>query len=219
MPVLLGMLVIVFSGMTFGVRSLGRFLSPTEPVGRGALLIEGWVSREQFGQAIALYKEGGYTLLLTTGGPFFLDCDRDDVAYVAQVAKLATSSGLNPADLHVVRVPRVTEDRTRAAAIATARWLKSRSDQSKSVDVVSVGPHTRRSWVVYREILEPTGIAVGAVAVSPDYDINAWWSQSAGVKAVVSEALGWFWEVCCASHISAKEGESPNALDDRESPI
>ena len=193
-PVFLVALLLVLLGITFGFRNLGQFLSPSEPIGRGALLIEGWVSREQFGEAIELYKRGGYSSLLTTGGPYFLDCDRDDATYVAQVARLARENGLSPGELQVVRIPRVTTDRTHAAAVATASWPQIHLSQTVSVDVVSPGPHARRSWLAYRTMLEPMGIEVGVLSANPGYEIGEWWRSSEGVKAVVSEFAGWLWE-------------------------
>jgi len=189
-------MVVVASLLLF--RNLGNFLSPVKPIGHGALVIEGWVSREQFMNFVALYKKGRYQRLLTTGGPYFLDCARDDVSYASQVAKLARESGLAERELIVIPVPAVRVDRTQASAEMVARWISEHSVDLVSLDVGSEGPHARRSWLTYRRILEPRGIEVGVIAAKPAYDVRAWWRSSEGVKAVISETAGWMWEACCA---------------------
>jgi hypothetical protein len=197
-PVLLALLGLLALVGTLVFRNAGVYLSPTEPTGSGTLLIEGWVDRKGFAQAVATYRNGRYTRLVTTGGPYFLDCDRDDAGYAAQVAKLARDSGLRDGELAVIRVSNTRGDRTRTAAVATARWLQAQPGLQSSLDVYSEGPHARRSWLVYRRELEPLGMRVGIIAASPDWSTATWWRQSEGVKAVVSEAAGWLWETCCS---------------------
>jgi hypothetical protein len=198
LPVAIAGFLLRVLAVTMVFRCLGVFLSPSQPTGRGALVIEGWVSREQFMNFIALYKKGRYSLLLTTGGPYFLDCARDDIGYAAQVGKLVRDSGLAPGELVVIPVPAVRADRTRAAAAAVARWIETEAVQLTSVDVGSEGPHARRSWLVYRYALEPRGLEIGVISSDPGYDLRQWWVSSEGVKAVSSEFAGWAWETCCS---------------------
>jgi hypothetical protein len=198
LPMLLVLLGLLALAGTLAFRNAGVYLSPTQPTGSGTLLIEGWVDRKSFAQAVATYRNGRYTRLVTTGGPYFLDCDRDDAGYAAQVATLARDSGLGDGELAVIRVSNTRSDRTRTAAVATARWLQAQPGLQSSLDVYSEGPHARRSWLVYRRELEPLGMRVGIIAAPPDWSTATWWRQSEGVKAVVSEAAGWLWETCCS---------------------
>ena len=200
LPVAIAGFLILVLVVTMVFRSLGVFLSPNQPTGLGALMIEGWVSREQFMKFITLYKKGSYSLLLTTGGPYFLDCARDDIGYADQVGKLVRDSGLAPGELVVIPVPAVRADRTRAAAAAVTRWIETEAAQLTSVDVGSEGPHARRSWLVYRHALEPRGLEIGIISSDPGYDVRKWWVSSEGVKAVSSEFAGWVWEACCSGN-------------------
>jgi hypothetical protein len=196
-PVLLALLGSLALVGSLVFRNAGVYLSPTEPIRAGTLLIEGWVDREAFVEAVATYRRGKYTQLVTTGGPYFLDCDRDDVNYATQVAALSRAAGLQDGELIVIRVPSVRTDRTRASAMAAALWLRAQPSLPSSIDVYSEGPHARRSWLIHRRILEPMGLAVGIIAAPPGWSTANWWRESEGVKAVVSEAAGWAWEVCC----------------------
>ena len=210
-PVLIVLLIFLALAGTIVFRSAGVFLSPTQPVGSGTLLIEGWVDQKSFAEVATTYRKGYYSKLVTTGGPYFLDCNRDDAGYAAQVVELSRNSGLQDGELTVIRVPNTGTDRTRAAALATVRWLQTQPEVPTSIDVYSEGPHARRSWLVYRRELEPLGLRVGIIAAPPAWSTATWWRQSKGVKTVVSEAVGWLWEACCggAAGQPAGNGQAP----------
>ena len=134
-PVLIATFVALGCAGVLLFRNAALFLSPTQPIGSGTLLIEGWVDRQSFAEAVAAYRRGHYTRLVTTGGPYFLDCDRDAAGYAAQVAKLSRDNGLADGELVVIRVPRARTDRTRTAAMQTLRWLEAQGDAPSIIDV------------------------------------------------------------------------------------
>ena len=198
-PTLLGWLVLLLfisAPLLLLLRQLGGFLSEQSPVGSGALVIEGWVDRAGFANAVKLYREKHYALLLTTGGPYFLDCERDDPLYRDQVAKLAAANGLKPGELVVIRVPDAPVDRTFRAGIERRRWLQSQTPLLTHVDVLSEGPHARRTRILYERALGDAYV-VGIIAAAPAYDLQHWWRSSEGARHVMSEAFAWAWVACC----------------------
>ncbi|MGB5457370.1 MAG: hypothetical protein WBO18_15570, partial [Gammaproteobacteria bacterium] len=75
--------------------------------------------------------------------------------------------------------------------------LKSGLSQSNmainSLDVVSLGPHARRTQWLF-QIAVGDKIKVGVIAATPeDYDADDWWTWSSGVRAVVSEAVAYLY--------------------------
>jgi hypothetical protein len=65
------------------------------------------------------------------------------------------------------------------------------------LDVLSYGPHARRSWIIHRRVLGED-LRIGILSIPPvQYDPRRWWTASEGVKAVAGEMLGLAWMVCC----------------------
>ena len=81
-------------------------------------------------------------------------------------------------------------------AVMVREWAKRSGLTFKSLDVFSSGAHARRSRLLYRLAFGPT-VEVGVFAArSSDYDANAWWRTSAGVRDVLEQAIGLLWVKC-----------------------
>ena len=77
------------------------------------------------------------------------------------------------------------------------QWLEATRRHVASLDVLTQGPHARRSREMYRIALG-NGIRVGSIAAPPqDYDLAHWWRHSGGARDVMTEAVGYAWMVCC----------------------
>jgi hypothetical protein len=89
-----------------------------------------------------------------------------------------------------VAAPLVARDRTRESARAVAAWLQKSGHQHATLDLLSVGPHGRRTWRTFQEELPEH--SVGIISLLPtEYDSTRWWATSAGVRAVVGEFLAY----------------------------
>ena len=61
------------------------------------------------------------------------------------------------------------------------------------LNVVSVGPHARRSRLLFRRAFGRQ-TQVGVVSVpNPDYDPQRWWAYSIGFRTVVGESVGYLY--------------------------
>ena len=75
-------------------------------------------------------------------------------------------------------------------------WLEARGGRPLALDVVSAGPHSRRTWRLY-QLAFGEAASIGIRAVKPsDYDPAIWWRSSEGAKDVVAEALAYAWTTC-----------------------
>lgn len=196
-----------------GVRGLYPFLAPDQPVGHGVLVVEGWVGENGFERALAAYATGRYQRLVTSGGPIergalFLRFD----SYAAMAAAYLRARGVPEAALAVIPAPASAQDRTFLSAVSVRDWLAEQGLHPEGLDVVSQGPHARRTWRLYRQAFGDE-VAVGIYAAPPeDYDAGAWWHLSGGTKDVLTEAIGWAWTACCfhpAARGSAEEKWGP----------
>jgi hypothetical protein len=169
----------------------GFILSPTCPrIDADVLVVEGWLPDYALAEALREFQNGRYELLVTTGGP--LETGSYLVAYTnfaAVAAATLVRLGADPGRVVAVAAPAVKSDRTRASARALRGWLAEQRPQTTSLNLVSLGPHTRRSWHLFARVLAP-GCRVGAISVAPnDAEMDAWWTTSAGFRAVTSEAV------------------------------
>ena len=91
----------------------------------------------------------------------------------------------------VVYFSGVHRDRTMHSALAAQRWFSDRHETVTSFDVVTLGPHARRSRLLYQRAFGKSA-RVGIIALpDPDYDPRAWWHSSEGVREVLGESLAY----------------------------
>ncbi len=175
---------------------LHAFLSPSAPVGGGLLVVEGWVGKSELRAAIEVFRNGDYELLVTSGVPMF-DWDEPYPTYAERAGDYLLRRGFPDQRLAVVPAPASAQDRTYLSAVTVRDWLAESGRGVDSLDLVSSGPHTRRSWELYR-LAFGDGVSIGAIAAaSAEYDSSVWWRTSVGARTLVSEAAAWLWTACC----------------------
>lgn len=192
------LLVALAAGASWlGLHALYDFLAPNDPVGRGLLVVEGWVDESGLEKAARLWRAGGYTRLVTTGGPVEHYASLLPFAtYAEQAAAILRSQGIPDHDIAIVPAPASARDRTFASAVALREWISGNGVEAPALDIVSQGPHARRTWRLYRMALGES-VAIGIRSVAPDlYPANEWWRSSAGAKDVLTEAIAWAWVTC-----------------------
>jgi len=184
-------------GSWLGANTLYGFLAPNEPVGRGLLVVEGWVNDHALEESARLWRAGGYTRLVTTGGPVERYASLLPFAtYAEQAAAILRSLGVPDRDIAVVPAPASARDRTFASAVALREWISSSGVDAPALDIVSEGPHARRTWHLYRMAFGD-GVAIGIRSVASDlYPPTEWWRSSAGTRDVLTEAIAWSWVAC-----------------------
>jgi hypothetical protein len=71
--------------------------------------------------------------------------------------------------------------------------LSRQSVPVTALDVFSLGPHSRRTQLLFQEAFGD-GIPVGVIAATnPGYDANEWWTSSSGVRTLVGETLAYLY--------------------------
>jgi hypothetical protein len=75
--------------------------------------------------------------------------------------------------------------------LAVRKWLADNRIQAASIDVVSYGPHARRSRLLYQKAFGRSA-RVGVAAMEPDgYEGRYWWRNSEGVRDTLSETFAY----------------------------
>jgi hypothetical protein len=118
-------------------------------------------------------------------------------------AEYKTSAELNAAILKkfVIRekaivpiIPKpVKRDRTFASALAVKNWLAQNNIQPKGINLFSIGPYSRISWMLFKEAIGEE-IPVGIIACeNREYDPKRWWITSSGVRIVLNETIAYIY--------------------------
>ena len=97
----------------------------------------------------------------------------------------------------LVSIPVLTSkiSRTFSCASAFRKWYSDSDYKNKSVNVLSLGPHTRRTWMIYKKVLGKN-TDVGIILVnSVNYDISNWWKSVAGIKATIHEMVSYIYTI------------------------
>lgn len=175
--------------------NLYSFLSVNAPLPQAdVLVVEGWLPDYGVEAAIAEFEKNSYKKVITTGLPLSLGFYLAEYKTFAELSA-ATFKALefNPDQLIAVPGPKVMKDRTYYSAVALRDWLSNSDLEVNSLNLFSYGPHTRRSWLIFKQVLEPK-FKVGAIALDPlDYDSETWWQSSEGVRSMLSETIAYIY--------------------------
>jgi uncharacterized SAM-binding protein YcdF (DUF218 family) len=182
----------------FVVRGIHSFLAVDAPVRSPLVAVEGWVPAAVLREVARRYAADEEALLFTTGGPTeqAYDSTKVEDTHAAEAAQMLRACGMAEDRLWVVPSWVSQRDRTYASAVALRDWLKEQGRTVKALNVVTEGPHSRRSRLMFEAAFGPE-VTIGVISI-PDreYDPDHWWRYSEGVKAVVSETAAYLYARC-----------------------
>ena len=170
------------------------FLAPTKPVGGGILVVEGWLPDYALEKAKERFQQGNYQLLVTTGAKLGVGYHLSEYKTWAELAASRLKNLDFPED-KIMTAPahkNFKKDRTYHSILALQRRLYEEGFNEASIDMVSMGVHSRRSWFLFEKVF--SSVNVGVIAISPnEYDASRWWLSSAGVRNVISELIAYLY--------------------------
>ena len=173
-------------------RGLCGFLAVNTPVGGQFLIVEGWMPLFAYREAAAQFRKGSYRNVIA------IEVTLADAVMERELPEHFGRESLIkfgvPSDLVVTASSEeVYRDRTFHAAMTLRQWLQEQGLRNASVDVFAIGPHARRSRLLYEKALG-NEVAVGVVSVEdPRFDPEHWWRTSAGVRTVVDESIAYLY--------------------------
>ena len=188
------MLLLTVALMLLMVTQVHSFLAYSKPIKADALVVEGWLRDEALKGALVEFNRGNYQLLITTGLPLPRGTYLSQYKTTAELtAATLMALGFDRSKLVVVPAPKALKDRTEASAVALRQWLIETGKPIHSINLYSQDVHTRRSWLLFKRVLEPE-VKVGAIAnPTADYDPRYWWTTSTGARSVISETIAYLY--------------------------
>jgi hypothetical protein len=169
------------------------FLATNRPVSADTLIVEGWVADYAIAAAVNEFNKGGYKRVIATGGPVrsWRYASQFGGTYAGYAGNRLICAGLSTNFVITTPAAAASKNRTYKSAIAARDWLKGNDPELKAINVVTVGPHARRTRLAYTRAFGPE-VNVGIIMIpDEDYDSKRWWQSSAGVRDVISESLGY----------------------------
>ncbi len=189
---ILMLLVLIFWGF---VRFIVPFLSVEETMDAKIMVVEGYVPDYAYPGIIRIFREEDYEFIVTSGTSF------DQGFYIAGVktaADLIRNSllklGFDSTKVVAVPVPpEVYKDRTWHSALYTFNYLREHFPDVKKVNIVSLGPHARRSKYLFEMVYEPE-IELGNIVI-PHVSVRAndWYTSSRGFRTVLNESIAYLY--------------------------
>jgi hypothetical protein len=179
--------------VVLAVRSTMPFLAPTRPIQGSFLVVEGWLPDYALQEAMRVFEQGGYRKLIVTGTEIEKGRHLSVEKTYAQLAG-STLRRAGFAEEHLVVLPtlKVERDRTYATALEVKRWLAT-SRANDALDVLTMGPHARRTWLLY-ELAIGKSNEIGVISLpSRDYDQHRWWKSSQGFRETIDETVAYIY--------------------------
>lgn len=177
----------------FFITRIHSFLAKTERVNAEILVVEGWIPDYALDVAFKEFKDGDYRYLCTTGGPIshgsYL---RSFENWALLAASTLRRQGVSAQELIIASTPPDRRNRTFASAKALKKEFVVRNIAPKAFNILTLSTHARRTWIIYQKVF-PREVDIGVISVrSKDYAADRWWLSSSGIKAVLTEFIGWF---------------------------
>jgi len=171
------------------------FLAPTKPVDADILIVDNFLEDYGLKELSDEFRSKNYSLILSPGirlpqgSPLAAQYKTSGELSAAILKKFEISE---KAIVPIIPKP-VERDRTFASALAVKNWLDQNNIQPKGINLFSIGPHSRRSWMLYKEAIGKE-IPVGIIAFeNREYDPKRWWKTSSGVRIVLSETIAYIY--------------------------
>lgn len=187
------LLILIFGLVYFIIRNSQSFLSPYSPQETNILVVEGWLYDDALKTSLNIFRKDSYQHLFITGGPLnngYILMDYESTAQVAYETLL--KFGASSDSLTVVSRELAWTDRTYASALELKRFLQINYPEIKAFNLVSLGAHSRRSWILFQKAMPE--YTIGIISIKEKrYDTSRWWASSKGFRTVFTEGVGYFY--------------------------
>jgi hypothetical protein len=178
----------------FFIFSIHPFLAITERENTPYLVIEGWIPNYALQEGIAEFKSKPYQMIFTVGSDPLTGkyIEPGDSIAIEAAARLKWM-GMDPDMVQAVPANIKYRNRTFQSAVALRKWIEEKHLPVTSFNLVTLGPHARRSRMLFEKAFEGQA-TVGIISVeNREYDPKRWWKYSEGVKEVIGEGIGYFY--------------------------
>ena len=131
-------------------KNAANYLSKNQQIEAQYLVVEGWLAEPELTEAIDIFQQGDYQLLITTGGPDTSQLKPQYKSYAEKAAAFILNTGFDKNRLIVIPTPASAQDRTYLSAVMVRDWFEQNSFKPE-FDILPEGVHSRRTHVLYKK--------------------------------------------------------------------
>jgi hypothetical protein len=188
-----GLLVLLVVPVLWLVTCGECFFSLTHRVPPEVLVVEGWIGQRGLQAAADEFARDGYKYVVATGGR--TDNPRLSSSYAEIAGQELIRLGIPEDRIIVAASGEIQHQRTFNSAVAAWRALQDRGIRPRHANLLTLGPHARRSQLVYSKVFAPA-TNVGVIAWVPaDYGNTPWWRSVRRTKCLFKEIVGYPFEL------------------------
>jgi uncharacterized SAM-binding protein YcdF (DUF218 family) len=168
------------------------FLAITRPASTETMVVEGWIPPSVVQELAKRYAAKNYQQIIIARGIFKGRSHYWSGEFAANyMAESLVELGVPKDRVHVVFFDTVKVDRTYHSAFAVKKWCQERGKSLDSMELVTIGPHARRSRLLFQRAFGDQ-TKIGVLALEDDqYDSQHWWRTSAGIREVPFELVAY----------------------------
>jgi hypothetical protein len=188
-----GRYFVLLFGLVF-ILGIHPFLSLNHPVKADVLIVEGWIPEDSIKFAVQEFHKNHYDLILTNGGQIKPKSSlKAEDEYAELAKKRLMELGIDGNHIHAVKTAKINQSRTYSFALDTIGWLTKHKKSIKSVNILTLGPHARKSWVLYKKAANKK-IDVGIISTPPvNYNPSYWYLSIIGIHFVLRDLAGYLY--------------------------
>jgi hypothetical protein len=178
----------------FMIIGLHPFLSLNRPIDAKVLVIEGWLPEEALNYAANIFRNSRYELILTNGGNVKSKySSMIDSTYADLSKNYLIQMGVDKEQIISIKTKKIRNSKTYNTALSTIDWLITNKKSIKAINVVSLGPHARKSYILYKKAAKGE-INVGIISIPPvDYHPFLWCLSLYGIQFVIKNLIGFLY--------------------------
>ncbi|MBV9392690.1 MAG: YdcF family protein [Verrucomicrobia bacterium] len=205
-------LLIVFAPISAWLFYGEAYLSPSNGSSAEILVVESWIGLDGIRAAVREFEENHYQLIVAVGGERLGKWDHYDVTFAEMGEKALLSFGVPHDQVIVAESRNSPTQRTYEEAVAARDALEAKGLTPLAVNIFTMGPHARRSQIVFGKIFDKQ-TKVGVIAwQDPACKNLPWWSSSERAREMLTETAAFIYELFFNS------GRSPDLMDGKNSP-
>jgi DUF218 domain len=196
--------ILVAAWFTYGE----SYLAVTDRSQADILVVEGWIGRKGIRAAVDEFERGGYRFIIASGGLTSGRWEDQSVSYASMAAQEMMQLGIPKERIVVARSANTESHRTFESAVAVWRTLQEARINAMALNVFTLGPHARRSALVFSKVNSPA-LKIGVIGWVPaEYKHEPWWRSSDRSRELLDETVGYLYELLLDS---GRRSNSPQA--------
>jgi hypothetical protein len=194
-----GWLFLLVSVMIIGLvffKSIHSFLAVSKPVRADILVVDGLLTGYAYDTIVKFIERDKYRYVIATGVDMNYVYTQEDGYNNAELSyKILLTKKIENCRIEKAPAYKVIKDRTFTSAITLRKWLLDNDLKDQSINLVTLGCHARRSLVLYRKVFKGER-KVGVISIEDlSYDSDKWYKYSQGVRTVLSEVIGYTYNI------------------------